>query len=168
VTGTTHTTTASTNDILTQIKELGDQGVINDALTKIGNKLIEYVQSYDTPLQVLLKEKYIDNINFRRFMSIDINQSPDGIYYKNVVTNPNDTVDKMHLFNYGKSVAGEEIFPEESFTPIFNNNKISYDEMVAALTYKVPASQPQWNNPTTQLSINKFKVLSRGSISSSD
>jgi hypothetical protein len=105
---------------------------------------------------VLLDNQYANKVSYKRFTSIDINQSEDGIYYKNVVSDPNDTIDKMHLFNFGNQKAGENLFSTSSFQPA----GVSHDDFLTSLQYKVPDVTPSDSNIDV-MAINKFKVLDR-------
>jgi hypothetical protein len=63
-----------------------------------------------SPLTSYLNTNLSNTINYRKFNSLDIENSPDGINYKNVTSNPTDQVDKMTLMNFGSSSVGENNF----------------------------------------------------------
>jgi hypothetical protein len=72
-----------------------------DAANDVALNFYNYLNNqYTTPMVEELQNNYADKVSFRQFKSLDINASPDHIYYKAVVSNPDiDTVDKMTLFS---------------------------------------------------------------------
>jgi hypothetical protein len=90
------------------------QPTVNKITKEAGDELYTFVQSNNTPMQNYLHDL---KVPYRKFSSLDVNQSPDNIYYKNVESNPEDTIDKMVLFNYGSKEAGENLFSTHTFNP---------------------------------------------------
>jgi hypothetical protein len=106
----------SRDDILNEIKARApfDGDIVNKVVKEAGDELYTFVQTNNTPMQNYLDDQSVD---YRKFSSLDVNQSPDNIYYKNVESNPEDTIDKMVLFNYGSKDPGETLFSTHAFNP---------------------------------------------------
>jgi hypothetical protein len=112
---TSHTTTETVADVLEDIEASGDDGQVAIGQNKAGENLGLLVQDSDTPLQEALLEGTLKNsVDYRRFRSIDVNESPDGIYYKNIESAPENTIDKVKIFNFQGKEAGENIFSENN------------------------------------------------------
>lgn len=75
-----------------------DYATINDKLLTYSNQLSKIVSEQNTPLSSYLEDKEEglgDDVQFRRFKSLNITSSPDKIFYKSVLSNPTDKIDKI-------------------------------------------------------------------------
>jgi hypothetical protein len=164
-----HVSTFTASAIATQIEtQLGnttakDGEQINKVTKLAGDQLYVYIQSNNTPMQ-----KYLDdqNVDYRKFSSLDVNQSPDNIYYKNVSSNPEDKIDKMVLFNYGNKDAGENLFSVRDFNPngVFDDEYINshFSSINNILKIYLPSTAPDYGTDAYKEAIAKFKILAYG------
>jgi hypothetical protein len=68
-------------------------------IDEASQKLYDLVQDELTPMMQYLDSNEMSNkVSFKKFDSLLINTSPDKILYKNVVSNPEDKIDKIINF----------------------------------------------------------------------
>jgi hypothetical protein len=81
---------------------------INSFISTKETELIDYFnkQANATPLQRHMDELKKDGTinNYQQFKALNINSSSDGIYYKVVQTNQEDSIDKLSMFNNYKNI----------------------------------------------------------------
>ncbi|MCF0227339.1 MAG: ABC transporter permease [Malacoplasma sp.] len=69
--------------------------LVSEATTKIN----EVVSTESTPIQQFINTELVDQVKYRKFESLNIDNSSDNIYYKTVKSNPTDNIDRMVLID---------------------------------------------------------------------
>jgi hypothetical protein len=141
-------------------------------LTNASTAIINFFSNNDTPIQHLLDDpngKYFNQVQYRKFRSLDINNSPDKVYYKTVISHPEtDRVDKMNLFS-GIDNFKDEDFNLDGIQQVKNNQGVLYTPSIdEILSYKVSSSQPTLGTDDYARSLNKFIVINKGDVSGGD
>ncbi len=99
--------TELTSTEITNILQYLDSSEINSELSTDSSTLISLISTTDTPADEYLDQLVDENkITYRNFLSFDIDNSGDDIYYKVIQSNPTDEIDKMVLLDYGSSNDG--------------------------------------------------------------
>jgi hypothetical protein len=98
-------------------------GIINNAL-----------EVMSTPMQSYLTN---NNVPYKECESIYLDNVTDGNFYRVVSINPNDTIDKINLFNKNFNNVGQNVFSVNDFKPLSNETSLTYNEI---LNYQIPSS----------------------------
>lgn len=156
---------------------LPDSSIISTELANWSSELVEYVSEKNSPLHEYLSTELNNEVYFRNFSSLKINNSIDNIFYDVVQSLPADSNHK-----YESIVDREIIFNNEQFNNLGWNNFSnddwkpsdlikSRDEIKSALSYnEFPSStdfEQYWqklleNKDEQKIVAEKFNILAKG------
>ena len=90
---------------------------VQKQLSNAGNQVVSLSSTDSTPMQQYLSDSdgLGNDVKYRKFRSINIDNSADSVFYKGVLSNPTDTIDKMVLINSDK-IAKEGSVQWNNFT----------------------------------------------------
>jgi hypothetical protein len=100
-----HKTDESLSDVLTEVKFSGDLTQLFKQETITAQTILNVISQTDTPIQEYLSDPTAglgNDVTFRNFKSLGINNSPDDILYKVVQSNPEDKIDKIYSLDENK------------------------------------------------------------------
>mgnify|MGYP002470445045 CR=1 FL=1 len=173
--------TFSSADIHQQLSDAKHSGAdsdiakINAALSEWSTDLNNYLSEYNSPLNDYLSNDLKNQVYFRNFRSLKINNSTDTVYYDMVESCPEDD-----LHPYDSIVDREIIFNTNQFNNIgWNNFSVndwkpsamisSNDEVKKVLSHECPTWDILKIDEVEQLYVRKFfDILNKGKLNNSD
>lgn len=86
-------------------------------LTQQSQNTFSAMTTTDTPLAMYLDQKYKDELEYRFFKSVNVTATKDNIFYKIIDSNPEDTIDRMVLFEDPIGRYGNQLYSTTSWSP---------------------------------------------------
>jgi hypothetical protein len=166
--GENHQSSETHAEIMNQLANLDthDLTVISGESSKQTQLLLNEAANVDTPIQQYMDTDLATQVEYRQFRSIDIDNSPDNIFYKVVQSNPNvhnditdrDVhIDEITTFNDNQF---NNNFSVDDFKPLQDNPTLK-DITISEAFSKLPATFP---TAPDQLNLLKarFKIMANG------
>ncbi len=176
-----HESSFSDLEIQNQLSDVANQGkdsdtvVINTFLTSWSTDLNNYLTEYNSPLNQYLSSDLKNEVYFRNFRSLKINNSTDGVFYDVVESCPEDDAHP-----YDSIVDREIIFDTNDFDGLgWNNFSVddwkpsslvsSKNEVKDVLSHSLVDWDKLIESKKEQTYLRKFiDILTRGKVNSSD
>lgn len=159
-----------------------DKTLLLSSLSTKQSQLLNVVTTSQTPMQQYLNgtktdadgHKLVDDkgkpyVDWRKFNSLNITSTSGGNYFKVIESNPNDTIDKMVLFNDQDGLKGNQLFSQDNWAP-FNVDPI-VDGLTLNFRDVINFEMPTYNDLLSKdlnyftVLHNRFKYMSSGIMS---
>jgi hypothetical protein len=158
--------TKTANEIAAELLSSGDSAILASQENVLANTLLSMVSGQDTPFQNYLRTPALrDQVEYRTFRSLDINNSPDNIMYKVVQSNPEDVVDKVVTFDTSaveKQHIANNNFSNTAFNPLSSIDRFSELTVLDVLNNHLSRDIASASDADIQKIEAKFYLMSIG------
>lgn len=103
-----------------------DFSTISSLINNQNSIIYNAMTSTDTPMMKYLDTEQKDNLEYKNFQSINITAGSDSVFYKVIRNDPDDTIDKIVMFEDEDGRKGNALFNQDDWAP-FNSPVVFYD-----------------------------------------
>jgi hypothetical protein len=150
-----------------------DMTVISGESSKQTQLLLNEASTTDTPIQNYMSDTVSglgNQVEYRQFKSMDIDNSPDNIFYKVVQSDPlvkdNTTTRDVHVdeITTFDNVSFNNNFAIGDFDPLQDNEKLRGIKINDAFDFKLKSNLSSYTSDELKILLARFKIMMNGNF----